>query len=83
MCCCCCCRWFYVDLEQTLPNTFDILDQSLSQIQETASELREQGATYSNLQINEIIVSANENSDFFFFHKRKFDTHLIYIPGGA
>lgn len=45
-----------IDLEDTLPSSFQILDDSLLQIQDTATELREQCPPYSNQQIEEIIV---------------------------
>lgn len=44
-------------LEETLPSSFNVLDQTLMEIHETASELRDQGTTtYSNQQLNEILV---------------------------
>lgn len=46
---------YFADLQETLPNSFDILDQSLLQMEETTTELRNQGAPEQ--QINEIIVS--------------------------
>lgn len=43
-------------LAKTLPTSFNVLDQTLMEIHETASELRDQGTTYSNQQLNEILV---------------------------
>lgn len=44
-------------LEESLLTSFDVLNQTLNEIHDTASELRDQGTTtYSNQQLNQILV---------------------------
>lgn len=49
------------DLEDTLQSSFDVLDQTLLQIEETASELQYQSAVPQQ-QLNEIIVSMHASN---------------------
>lgn len=74
-------------LEDTLPSSFDVLDQALMEIHDTASELRDQGTTYSNQQLNEILVRKpvfsylffEMKTNFFFFDFRQINSMAIKI----
>lgn len=57
-------------LEDTLPSSFDVLNTTLMQIHEAASELRDQGTP--NQQLNEILVRMPVFSYIFFTKKLLF-----------
>ncbi|XP_031630083.1 uncharacterized protein LOC116345128, partial [Contarinia nasturtii] len=65
---------------QRLPTTFDVLDQQLMEIRETASELRDQGTTYSNQQLNEILEEGKEQSQILNNLRQRYEICLQAVP---
>nr|AUO38590.1 methoprene-tolerant [Sitodiplosis mosellana] len=65
-------------LEETLPSSFDVLNASLMEINETASELRDQGTT--NQQLNEILEEGKEQSQILDSLRQRYEICLQAVP---